>query len=114
MEPELWSKRPTYEEVRALIDRDYTVKLPNKVALEFYDSFAMSQFRADQAMADEHGGRAGEHRDEAMREAAAEAGMGKQELLQFAQQMHQQSLCANEQLRRELAETAAIHQRGMQ
>ena len=58
----------------------------------------MSQFRADQAMTDEHGARADEHRDEAMRDAAAEAGVGKQELLQFAQQMHQQSQGANEQL----------------
>ena len=74
----------------------------------------MSQFRADQAMADEHGSRADEHRDEATREAAAEAVVGKKELLQFAQQMHQQSQGANEQLRRDLAETAASHQRGMQ
>ena len=81
MKTELWSRRPAYEEVLALIDKDYKIKLPNSVALELYDSVAMSQFRADQAMTDEHGARADEHRDAAMGEAAAEAGVGKQNCL---------------------------------
>ena len=41
----LWSKRPTYEEILRDMDTDYKVRLPDRVALQFYDSFAMTQFR---------------------------------------------------------------------
>ena len=40
-----WSKRPTYEEVLETLDTDYKVKLPDRSAVSFYDSFAMGQFR---------------------------------------------------------------------
>ena len=76
MKPEMWSKRPTCDDVLALIGKDCKIKLPNRAALELYDPLAMSQSRASKAMTDEHGGRADEHRDEAIREAATEAGEG--------------------------------------
>ena len=40
-----WSKRPTYEQILRDIDTDYKVKLPDRTAVQFYDSFAMSEFR---------------------------------------------------------------------
>ena len=40
-----WSKRPTYEQILRDIDKDYKVKLPDRTAVQFYDSFAMSEFR---------------------------------------------------------------------
>ena len=111
---ELWTKKPTYEEVLQQLEKDYKIKLPNRVALEFYDSFAMSKFREQQQMITVHGAAADEQRDEAMGQAAAESGIGKQELLSFAQQMGQQSQQANEQLRRDMRDTADRHDRGMQ
>ena len=44
----MWTKRPTYEEVLGEIEKDYVRKLPNRMALQFYDSFAMTQFREQQ------------------------------------------------------------------
>ena len=38
----VWSKRPTYEEILRDMDKDYKVRLPGRVALQFYDSFATS------------------------------------------------------------------------
>ena len=35
-----WVKRPTYEEIVRDLEKDYKVKLPDRVALKFYDSFA--------------------------------------------------------------------------
>ena len=35
-----WKKRPTYEEIIKDLEKDYKVKLPDRVALNFYDSFA--------------------------------------------------------------------------
>ena len=40
-----WEKVPTYEEVLKTVDKDFKVKLPDRTALSFYDSFAMGQFR---------------------------------------------------------------------
>ena len=51
----LWYKRPKYEDVVKAIERDYKVKLPERTALQFWDSFALSQYR-DQ-VAELQGGR---------------------------------------------------------
>ncbi len=75
---ELWTNKPTYEEVLQQIEKGYKVKLPNLVALEFHDSFAMPKFREQQQMITTHGAAADEQRDEAMGQAAAESGIGKQ------------------------------------
>ena len=64
-------------------------------------------------MVDTHGAAAGEQRGAAMGQAAAEAGVGTQELFNFAEEMLQQSQGVNEQLRRCLRDTADRHQRGM-
>ena len=41
----VWSKRPTYEEILRDMDKDYRVRLPDRVALQFYDSFATTRLR---------------------------------------------------------------------
>ena len=65
--------RPTCEDVVTDIEKDYKVKLPNRVALHFHDSFAMAQ-------------------------AADENGIGRRELLEFAQQLSQHNSVAISEL----------------
>ena len=43
-----WVKRPTYEEIVRDLEKDYKVKLPDRAALNFYGSFAHTQFQAMQ------------------------------------------------------------------
>ena len=43
-----WVIRPTYEEIVRDLEKDYKVKLPDRAALNFYDSFAHTQFQAMQ------------------------------------------------------------------
>ena len=110
----MWSKRPTYEEVLGEIEKDYARKLPERVALMFYDSFAMTQFREQQAAINTHQANADKFRDEAMRQAAAESGDGgvtKHEFMQFAQQLNSQSQDVNKQLQQGLQQSAQEHQR---
>ena len=95
---EHWTKKPTYEEVLQQLEKDNKIKLPNRVALQFYDSFAMSKSREQQQMLTTHGAVADEQRDEAMGQAVAETGVGKQELLQLVHQTKRQSQIVNEQL----------------
>ena len=40
-----WTKRPTYEEIIKDLEKDYKVNLPGRVALNFYDSLARTQFQ---------------------------------------------------------------------
>ena len=60
--PALWSKRPTYEEVLRDLSQDYKVRLPDRVALQSYDSFAMTKFRALQQQTTESEEQKDEHR----------------------------------------------------
>ena len=110
----MWTKRPTYEKVLGQLEKDYVVKLPDRVAINFYDSFTMGQFREQQAALREHGAQADLHRDEAMGSAAEENGVTKQEFMHFAQQVHQQAAGANAELQRGLQESAPHHQQGLQ
>ena len=109
-----WSKRPTYEQILRDIDTDYKVKLPDRTAVQFYDSFAMSEFRN---MQQEIGGskiQADTNRDEAMTQAAAEEGVSRQELVQFANHLNQQSTAANAELLQSLERTADSHRQTIQ
>ena len=92
----LWSKRPTYEEILRGMETDYKVKLPDRVALQFYDSFAMPQFREMRQQTNDSEAQKDEHRREAVVVAAADEGVGRQELQQCANQLHQQSQRVNE------------------
>ena len=76
----MWSKRPTYEEILRDMDKDYKVRLPDRVALQFYDSFAMTQFREMQQQTDESEAQKDEHRQTAFATAAADEGVGRHEL----------------------------------
>ena len=58
----VWSKRPTYEEILRDLEKDYKVKLPDRVALQFYDSFAMTKFRELQQATNESEVQKDEHR----------------------------------------------------
>ena len=74
----VWSKRPTYEEILRDMETDYKVKLPDHVALQSYDSFAMTQFREMQQQTNESEAQNDEHRREAVVTAAAGEGVGRQ------------------------------------
>ena len=80
----LWSRRPTYDEIPRDMEPDYKVRLPDRVALQFYDSFAMTQFREMQQLTNESEAQKDERRREAVVTAAADEGVGRQELQQFA------------------------------
>ena len=106
-----WVKRPTYEEVVKDIEKDYKVKLPNRVALHFHDSFAMAQFREQQQAIVEGQRSADEARGEAMTQAAEESGIGRRELLEFAQQLGQQNSAAINELQSQHAASATSDRR---
>ena len=110
----LWVKRPTYEEILCDMETDYKVKLPDRVALQFYDSFAMTHFREMQEQTNESDAQKDEHRREAVVAAAADEGVGRQELQQFANQLHQQSQHVNTELINNLNASAAHHRRGLE
>ena len=110
----VWTKRPTYEEILRDMEKDYKVSLPDRVALQFYDSFAMTQFRQMQQETTEGEVQKDEHRREAVVQAARDQGIGANELGQFVDQLRQQSTRANEELRGHLDASAAHHRRGME
>ena len=41
----LWYTLPKYEDVVKAIQKDYKVKLPERTALQFWDSCALSQYK---------------------------------------------------------------------
>ena len=96
------------------LEKDYVVKLPNRVALDFYASFAMTQFREEQQALNQHAGAADQYRDEAMRQAVGEEGPTRHEFMQFAQQMASQAQGANATLQQGLQESARHQQQSMQ
>ena len=110
----VWSKRPTYEEILRDMETDYKVKLPDRVALQFYDSFAMTQFRELQQQTNESEAQKDEHRQEAVAQAANAEGVGRHELGQFVHQLHQQSKSANTELINGLNASAEHHRRTSQ
>ena len=57
-----WSQRPAYEDMLCDVEKDYKVRLPDWVALQFYDSFAMAQFRQLQQQTNESEAQKDEHR----------------------------------------------------
>ena len=87
----VWTKRPTYEEILRDMEKDYKVSLPDRVALQFYDSFAMTKFRELQEATTEGEAQTDEHRREAVVQAASDQGVGANELGQFLDQLRQQS-----------------------
>ena len=64
VDPRLFRKKPTYNEILDLIERDEDkVELPERIGVQFFDSFAMGQYKemlqesaaGTQAVAERHG-----------------------------------------------------------
>ena len=84
-----WTKRPTYEEILRDIEKDYKVKLPDLVALNFYDSFAHTQFQQMQHNISTSQQNVDNQRDHAMSMAADDGDTSKHAIFQAAAQMQQ-------------------------
>ena len=79
-----WTKRPTYEEIIKDLEKDYKVKLPDRVALNFYDSFAHTQFQQMQHNISTSQHNVDNARDHAMSMAADDEDTSKHAILQHA------------------------------
>ena len=84
---EVFRRKPTYLEVLNLIEADADkIKLPERTGVEFWDSFAMGQYREMLQQTAVGDSRVAEHQqmDAAMTQAATEQdGVTKAELLHF-------------------------------
>ena len=72
---EHWHKRPTYADIVKEAANNFLDKLPERAALHFYDSFAMTKFREMQAGVDNSQSEGETARNEAMVQAASEGGV---------------------------------------
>ena len=81
-----WTKRPTYEEIVRDLEKDYKVKLPDRVALSFYDSFAHAQFQQMQNQISTSQTNVDAARDHAMSMAADDEDTLQHAILQHAAQ----------------------------
>ena len=109
-----WTKRPTYEEIVADLNKDYKVKLPDRVALNFYDSFAHTQFQQMQQSVTASQQNVDAARDHAMSMAADEESTSKHAILQHAAQMQQQNSAALQEAQRLNAQLTETHERSRQ
>ena len=109
-----WTKRPTYEEIVADLNKDYKVKLPDRVALNFYDSFAHTQFQQMQQSVTASQQNVDAARNHAMSMAADEEGTSKHAILQHAAQMQQQNSAALQEAQRLNAQLTETHERSRQ
>ena len=95
-----WTKTPTYEEIAADLEKDYKVKLPDRVALNFYDSFAHTQFQQMQHDISTSQQNVDNARDHAMSMAADDSDTSRHAILQHAAQMQQQNSAALQEAQR--------------
>ena len=112
--PGLFRKKPTYNELLDLIERDDDkIQLPERLGLQFMDSFAMGQYKQMVQDTAEGGQRVADHQqmDAAMTQAASEEGVNRQELLSFMQNMQAQNTSAQAQLQQQLNASIAGQQR---
>ena len=91
IEAGVYRKKPTYLDILGAIERDEDkVELPERIALNMWDSFAMGQYRSMVAQAQSDQSAQAEHQqmDAAMTQAAnSNDGVSKQELVGFMQQL---------------------------
>ena len=96
---EVFRRKPTYNEVLNLIEADADkVTLPERTGVEFWDSFAMGQYREMLQQTAAGDSRVAEHNqmDAAMTQAASqEEGVTKAEMLQFMRDMNAQNTNAH-------------------
>ena len=109
-----WVKRPTYEEIVRDLEKDYKVKLPDRVALNFYDSFAHTQFQQMQQSISTSQQNIDDARDHAMTMAADEQDTSRHAMLQHAAQMQQQNSAALQEAQRLNAQLQERHERSRQ
>ena len=103
-----WKKRQTYEEILRDIEKDYKVKLPDRVALNFYDSFAHTQFQQMHHDISTSQQNVDAARDHAMSMAADDSDTSRHAVLQHAAQTQQQisaALPGAQHLNAHMAET---------
>jgi hypothetical protein len=115
VDPRLFRKKPTYNEILDLIERDEDkVELPERIGVQFFDSFAMGQYKemlqesaaGTQAVA-EH-----QAMDAAMTQAATqEEGVSRQELLGFMRDLNAQNTNAHATLAQSLQANIDGHRR---
>ena len=105
-----WSKRPTYEEVLKTLDADYKVKLPDRTAVSFYDSFAMGQFREMQQQITTSQQATDAARDHAMGQAAEDENTSKAAILKHAEQMNARNSAALGEVQRQNADMQRTHE----
>ena len=109
-----WTKRPTYEEILRDLEKGYKVKLPDRVALNFYDSFAHTQFQQIQHNISISQQNVDNARDHAMSMAADDEDTSRQAILQHATQMRQQNSAALQEAQRLNSQMAEAHERSRQ
>ena len=109
-----WEKKPTYEEIIRDLEKDYKVKLPDRVALNFYDSFAHTQFQQMQQSISTSQQNIDDARDHAMSMAADEQDTSRHAILQHAAQMQQQNSAALQEAQRLNAQLQERHERSRQ
>ena len=109
-----WKKRQTYEEILRDIEKDYKVKLPDRVALNFYDSFAHTQFQQTQHNISTSQQNVDNARDHAMSMAADDEDTSKHAIFQAAAQMQQQNSAALQEAQRLNSQMAETHERSRQ
>ena len=109
-----WTKRPTYEEILADLDKDYKVKLPDRVAVNFYDPFAHTQFQQMQSQISTSQTNIDSSRDHAMSMAADDSDTSKHSIFQAAAQMQQQNSAALQEAQRLNSQMAETHERSRQ
>ena len=112
---EVFRRKPTYLEVLNLIEADADkVTLPERTGVEFWDSFAMGQYREMLQQTSAGDSRVAEHQamDAAMTQAATEQdGVTKAELLHFMRDMNAQNTNAHATLAASLNENIQAQQR---
>ena len=109
-----WTKRPTYEEILQELQNDYKAKLPDRVALSFYDSFAHTQFQQMQHNISTSQQNVDNARDHAMSMTADDEDTSKHAIFQAAAQMQQQNSAALQEAQRLNSQMAETHERSRQ
>ena len=96
------------------LDKDYKVKLPDRVAVNFYDSFAHTQFQQMQSQISTGHTHIDSSRDHAMSMAADDNDTSKHAIFQAAAQMQQQNSAALQEAQRLNSQMAETHERSRQ
>ena len=106
--PGLFRKKPTYLEILNAIERDEDrVDLPDRIAINLWDSFAMGQYREMVAQVQEGQSNHADHQQmqAAMTQAAnTTEGVSRSELMGFMQQMNQSNSAAQATLQQQMNE----------